>query len=250
MPVPAESASSTSQANPHEAERESESSQQQTAIAPSEEGRRDQIVTKCLSIVQSYAALMGRFDERFGPKFFTVLTPQPGIFSISFLLTGHLYTSHEEELLLQILRVLVHVASRNTLVRGVTQMLLKLAEEKTKAQKAESGALTDKEAQENAPGQLTPKMFESMEIIVKELEWAPSDHLHFSSRYPNYTADKDDETTQLSDLLEKWASLAIDEMEAGGPSEKNVLEPEELSSHEQHDFEEAPPLPSIERDDV
>ena len=247
--MPAESTSSAAEADPLETQQESEPTQQSAATPLSEQDKRGQIVAKCLSIVELYADLMARFEERFGTKFFTLLTPQPGIFSASFLLTGHLYTSHEEELLLRIMRVLVHVATRNTLVKGVTQMLLKLAEEKIKAQTAQSSALTDKEAQDNAVGQVTPKMFESMEMIVKDLQWAPSDHLHFSSRYPNYTADKRDDAGQLSDLLEKWASLAIDEMEAKDPSGKDLIEPEELSAHEQPEIDEAPPLPSIEKDD-
>ncbi|KIV89089.1 hypothetical protein PV10_08695 [Exophiala mesophila] len=249
MPVPTESTSSAAEADPLETQQENEPTQQSAATLLPEQDKRGQIVAKCLSIVKLYADVMARFEERFGTKFFTLLTPQPGIFSASFLLTGHLYTSHEEELLLRIMRVLVHVATRNTLVKGVTQMLLKLAEEKVKAQTAQSSALTDKEAQDNAVGQVSPKMFESMEMIVKELQWAPSDHLHFSSRYPNYIADKRDDAGQLSDLLEKWASLAIDEMEAEDPSGKDLMEPEELSTHEQHEIDEAPPLPSIEKDD-
>lgn len=205
----------------------------------------------CSQIVDTIVSIGRRFDDQYGPTYHSMLMPQSGIFCANFLLSGNLHSAHEEGLLLEITKILVQSSKRWQLVKGVTHMLLKGAEEKVKGQ---PNPLAERDDDEQpvipAPGQLTREVFKSMELIVKDMAWSPSDYLHFSSRYPNYLVAKEDPTVELSNMLEQWAQLALDEMTSketggdeveqtgyGGPNDDNI-------------GPEAPPVHSIEHDDV
>ena len=208
---------------------------------------RRRLVSKCLSFVEQVASLILKSNERFGPTLHTVLTPQTGIYCAMFLLNGHLYGAHEEELLLQIMQILVQCANKNTLVKGVTQMLLKVAEGKVNAQSSDAANLENAEPPTTPHGEISPKMFKSLELIVKDIEWSPSDHLHFSSRYPNYLEKKVDETTELSHLLEKWADLAIDEKNSN-TSDASRAAFNANAEESEYESKDGTLAPSIERD--
>lgn len=206
---------------------------------------RAKATDKCFQIIEATVAVIRRFDDQYGPSYFSMLGPQSGIYCVNFLLSNNLHSAHEEELLLQIMQTLVKASKRWQLVKGVTQMLLKVAEEKVKAQ--DSPILEeDDETSGKAPappGQITREVFESMELIVKGMAWSPSDHLHFSSRYPNYLVAKEDTTTELSNMLERWAQLALEEIALREPGPPAVAGDTDIGAG-------APPLQSVEQQDT
>lgn len=156
----------------------------------------------CLDLAATIADLSQKFDSRYGPSFFSILMPQSGILAASFLLSGNLNSTREEEILLQIMRTLVQSARRWQLVRGVTHMLLVTAKDKIVP------------VGEHAKGGVTPALYQELKVMVKDLAWNASEHVHFSSQYPNHISIKEDPTLEMSDLLERWAEMAIDEKDA------------------------------------
>jgi hypothetical protein len=173
----------------------------------------------CLDITASIADLSLRFDAVYGPRFASMLTAQSSILATSFLLGGHLDSPREERLLLQLMRILVQCSRQRHLVRGVTQMLLQTAQQKV--------VPVDTEAAIDNKGFITQAVLESMQEVVKDFAWQASEHLHFSSQYPNYTLIKEDPTLEMSDLLEQWAEVTLDEKEAeAAPDQDRAPEPE------------------------
>lgn len=201
-------------------------------------------------IVESVVSIGRRFDEQYGPTYHSMLMPQSGIFCANFLLAGNLHSAHEEELLLQIMQILVQASKRWQLVKGVTQMLLKGSEEKVKALSSPLAERDDEQSVVPAPGKITKELFESMELIVKDMAWSPSDYLHFSSRYPNYLVAKEDPTVELSNMLEQWAQLALEEIALREGEDENVEMAGYDDSNDNDTGPQAPPVQSIERDDV
>ncbi|OAG41676.1 hypothetical protein AYO21_04140 [Fonsecaea monophora] len=159
----------------------------------------------CLQITTVTIHIIQRAGSRYGPRFFTVLTPQSGILAASFLLSGNLDSVVEEELLLEIMRVLVGCSRQRQLVKGITHMLLKTAEDKV-------AAVGDGPA---PPGGVSQALLEKLTVIVKDLAWAGHEHLTFSSKYPNHILIKEDPDTELSQLLEKWADMGLNEKKPG-----------------------------------
>ncbi|OAP60583.1 hypothetical protein AYL99_05585 [Fonsecaea erecta] len=158
---------------------------------------------KCMQIVTVTIRIIQKSDAVYGPRFFTVLTPQSGILAASFLLSGNLNSEVEEELLLEVMRVLVGCSRQRQLVKGVTHMLLKTAEDKLAA--AGDGP--------TPPGGVSKPLLEKLTVIVKDIAWAGQEHLTFSSKYPNHVLIKEDPDTELSSLLEKWADMGLHEEE-------------------------------------
>lgn len=207
----------------------------------------------CSQIVDTIVSIGRRFDDQYGPTYHSMLMPQSSIFCANFLLSGNLHSTHEEGLLLEIMKILVQSSKRWQLVKGVTHMLLKGAEEKVKGQSNPLAERDDDDEQPfvPAPGELTREVFESMELIVKGMAWSPSDYLHFSSRYPNYLVAKEDPTVELSNMLEQWAQLALDEMASKESGGDDVEQTGYGGSNDDDNIgPEAPPVHSIEHDDV
>lgn len=226
---------------------------------PTEDGRTESekleevralTLATCSQIVETIVSIACRFDDQYGPTYHSMLMPQSCIYCANFLLSGNLYSAHEEEQLLQIVQILVQSSKRWQLVKGVTQMLLKGAEMKVNAQPSPLVEQDDEQPIVPAPGQITKGVFESMELIVRDMAWSPSDYLHFSSRYPNYLVAKEDPTVELSNMLEQWAQLALDEIALREGEDDNI----ELSGYEGSNDNDigpqAPPVQSIEREDV
>lgn len=204
----------------------------------------------CSQIVETIVSLGRRFDDQYGPTYHSMLTPQSSIFCANFLLSGNLYSAHEEGLLLQIMQILVQSSKRWQLVKGVTQMLLKGAEAKVKAQSSPLVERDDEQPIVPAPGQITQEVFESMELIVRDMAWSPSDYLHFSSRYPNYLVAKEDPTVELSNMLEQWAQLALDEIALRELEDDNIGPTGYEGLNDNDTGPQAPPVQSIEHEDV
>ncbi|OCT51511.1 hypothetical protein CLCR_09106 [Cladophialophora carrionii] len=165
----------------------------------------DQIIREakemCLEIVSTTTRILSTADAAFGPVFNTLLTAQTAILAASFLLSGNLTSAGEEGMLLQIMHILVRCSRQRNLVKGVTHMLLKTAEDQLAAN--QDGAVP--------AGGVSKAVVEQLSIIVKDLAWEKRDHLSFSSQYPNHVMVKEDPDVQLSQLLESWADLALDE---------------------------------------
>lgn len=162
---------------------------------------------ECMEIASAVTRIIQEVDETYGPNFFSILTPQSGIVAASYLMSGNLTSEREEEMLLQIMRILVQCSRKWQLVRGVTRMLLKTAEDKSAA--AEDDGVVP-------PGGISKSLLEAMTAVVQDLSWEEGrDHLTFSSRYPNHILVRNDAPeTSLSDLLEKWADMALNEKDA------------------------------------
>ncbi|OAL21184.1 hypothetical protein AYO22_08147 [Fonsecaea multimorphosa] len=163
----------------------------------------------CMPITRVTTRIIQRSDAIFGPRFFTVLTPQSGILAASFLLSGNLGSEVEEDLLLEIMRVLVRCSRQRQLVKGVTHMLLKTAEDKVAA--AGDGP--------TPPGGVSQSLLEKLTVIVKDIAWEGQEHLTFSSKYPNHILIKEDPDTELSTLLEKWADMGLQDGVHAGTAE-------------------------------
>ncbi|EXJ68033.1 uncharacterized protein A1O5_08648 [Cladophialophora psammophila CBS 110553] len=161
----------------------------------------------CMEIASVTVRIIRAFNASFGHRFFTVLTPQSGILAASFLLSGNLHSADEEELLLDIMRVLVRCSRQRQLVKGITHMLLKTAEDKVVA--AGNGDTPP-------PGGVSKSLLEQLTVIVKDIAWEGQEHLTFSSKYPNHILVKEDPDTELSLLLEKWAHMGLDDEEHDG----------------------------------
>ena len=131
------------------------------------------------------------------------MTAQTAILAVSFLLSGNLDSAKEEDILLQVMRILVKCSRHRYLTKGVTQMLLKTAEDQFAADKG--GKVS--------PGGVSGALVEQLTVIVKDLAWDEREYLSFSSRYPNYVKAKEEEDVGLSQLLENWASLQLQEEE-------------------------------------
>ena len=155
----------------------------------------------CLEIVATTTRVLTAADASFGPIFNTLLTAQSGILAASFLLSGNLKSAEEEELLLQIMRILVRCSRQRNLVKGVTHMLLKTAEDQYAA--TQGGDVP--------PGGVSSAVVERLIVIVKDLAWEQQDHLSFSSQYPNHVTVKEDPDVQLSQFLETMANLQVQE---------------------------------------
>jgi hypothetical protein len=155
----------------------------------------------CLQIVSDTTRVLVAADAAFGPVFNTLLTAQTGILAASFLLSGNLISTREEDMLLQIMHILVRCSRQRNLVKGVTRMLLKTAETQFAANK--DGAVS--------PGGVSEAVVEQLTEIVKDLAWEERDHLSFSSHYPNHIIVKEDPDVRLSQLLDDWAKLGLNE---------------------------------------
>jgi len=201
-------------------------------------------------IVESVVSIGRRFDEQYGPTYHSMLMPQSGIFCANFLLAGNLHSAREEEMLLQIMQILVQASKRWQLVKGVTQMLLKGSEERVKVSSSPLAERDDEQPVVPAPGQIPKELYESMELIVKDMAWSPSDYLHFSSRYPNYLVAKEDPTVELSNMLEQWAQLALEEIAQREGGDDNVEMTGYDASNDDDTGPQAPPIQSIEPVDV
>ncbi|EXJ77649.1 hypothetical protein A1O3_09877 [Capronia epimyces CBS 606.96] len=166
----------------------------------------------CFELTANTTQLYQTWYDKFPQTYFSMLMPQTGSVAASFLLSGNLKSAHEEDMLLQIMRVLVRSSPRWQMVKGITQMLLKTAEEKSKAADKEEGGVSK-------------ALVEEMKEIVKDLGWEDTDHLNFSSQYPNYAIVREDPSAnvEMSQLLEKWAELAIDEKEVEATSEQGDM---------------------------
>lgn len=176
-------------------------------------GEVDKVIHKakemCLDIVTVTTEAIRASDAHYGPVFNTLMTPQTGILAASFLFSGNLNSRKEEEMLLELMGVLVRCSRQRNLVKGITHMLLKTAED----QVASAGGKV-------IPGAVSPAILEELTVIVKDLAWESRDLLSFSSQYPNHIKVKDDPDAELSDLLEKWAG--IEELQA---SEQQAPQP-------------------------
>jgi phenylpyruvate tautomerase PptA (4-oxalocrotonate tautomerase family) len=113
----------------------------------------------CLQIVSDTTRVLVAADAAFGPVFNTLLTAQTGIVAASFLLSGNLVSTREEDMLLQIMHILVRCSRQRNLVKGVTRMLLKTAETRFAANK--DGAVS--------PGGVSEAVVEQLTEIVKDL---------------------------------------------------------------------------------
>jgi hypothetical protein len=165
----------------------------------------------CLQIVSDTTRVLVAADAAFGPVFNTLLTAQTGIVAASFLLSGNLVSTREEDMLLQIMHILVRCSRQRNLVKGVTRMLLKTAETRFAANK--DGAVS--------PGGVSEEVVEQLTEIVKDLAWEERDHLSFSSRYPNHVIVKEDPDVQLSQMLDNYAKLGLNE--EGQPAQARLI---------------------------
>ena len=156
---------------------------------------------KGLEIVSILTRILAATDASYGPVFNTVMTPQSGIVAVSFLLSGNLHSPREEDMLLEIMKILVRCSRQRNLVKGVTHMLLKTAVDQ---------APTGKDAETPAGG-VSVALVDRLRTIVEDLAWEKSDYKSFSSQYPNQVKIKEDPELDLSHLLDKWANLAIQE---------------------------------------
>lgn len=229
---------------------ESDPSRHEKSDAERVQEVRSKALATCAEIVDNIVSLGRRFDDQYGPTYHSMLTPQSSIFCANFLLMGNLNSAHEEGLLLEIMKILVQSSKRWQLVKGVTHMLLKGAEEKVKAQPSPLVEGDDEQPIAPVPGQLTQEVFESMDLIVRDMAWSPSDYLHFSSRYPNYLVAKEDPTVELSNMLEQWAQLALDEIGLREAADNKTEPIGQEGSNDDNIAPEEPPIHSIEHDDV
>lgn len=170
---------------------------------------------RCTDIVSRTVRIIQLSDSRFGPNQFSVLTPQSSILATSFLMSGNLTSPEAEEMLLQLMRILVQTSRKWQLLKGVTHMLLKTAEDKVAAATpAARGSSQEAVAAGGGDGDgdgfVTKRLLEQLTVIVKDLAWEENDYLTFSSQYPNHILAKEDPAA-LSDLLEQWADLALKE---------------------------------------
>jgi hypothetical protein len=173
----------------------------------------------CLKLATVTTEILVAADASFGPIFNTLVTPQSGIVVVSFLLSGNLDSAQEEEMLLQIMRILVRCSRNRNLVKGVTHMLLKMA--------ADQGMANSKDSESTPAGGVSQDLLNRLTFLVKDLAWEQCDHLSFSSQYPNHVNAKDDPNEELSGLLESWAELSL--QEAKGAATEEVGEDDQAS---------------------